>query len=340
MNLTKLLLILFLLVLIQSCSNKMNKVLRVSGIKTECSAGAGKMQCLNIYRGEDINNPNWENFYASIKGFEFEEGYLQKIEVKETRLDKNEVPADGSSIKYELIKVLDKQKDIRSELNGDWTLVKLNNAPLNRMVAIPTITIELSKKVLAANGGCNNFTGQIETLTASEISLGTVAGTKKACINKNVEPEFQKTLNSISTYQIQGETVIFFDKTEKKILEFIKEKPNNPNQRLHDIWVTTRINGNPINRMSPIPRMEINLTDLKVFGYDGCNQYSGGIKKVTENQIVFGNLASTKKMCHKMDTAEAFIKAINQVAFYKLEGLNLILMNEENEEVLAFLKGD
>ncbi|MDE0562014.1 META domain-containing protein, partial [Algoriphagus sp. NF] len=84
----------------------------------------------------------------------------------------------------------------------------------------------------------------------------------------------------------------------------------------------------------------INLTDLKVFGYDGCNQYSGGIKKVTENQIVFGNLASTKKMCHKMDTAEAFIKAINQVAFYKLEGLNLILMNEENEEVLAFLKGD
>jgi hypothetical protein len=29
--------------------------------------------------------------------------------------------------------------------------------------------------------------------------------------------------------------------------------------KLHDIWTVRRIAGNPINRMSPIPRMELNL---------------------------------------------------------------------------------
>jgi hypothetical protein len=42
----------------------------------------GKMECLNIYRGDDISKRNGENFYVNIEGFEFEEGFLKKIEVK------------------------------------------------------------------------------------------------------------------------------------------------------------------------------------------------------------------------------------------------------------------
>ena len=76
------------------------------------------MPVLNIYKGENLNDPEWENFYANIEGFEFEEGYLQKIEVKEEKLDKSQVPADASTIKYTLVNVLEKQKDLRTELNG------------------------------------------------------------------------------------------------------------------------------------------------------------------------------------------------------------------------------
>ncbi|WP_321516273.1 META domain-containing protein [Marinifilum fragile] len=332
-------LILFTLVL-QSCSSYVNKIFWVGGFKTECSAGAGKMQCLNVNRSESLDNPNWENFYTNIKNFEFEEGYLQKIKVKETKLEENKVPADASSLEYKLIKVLDKQKDIRTELNGEWTLIKLNDAPLNRMVAIPTMTINLSNNLVSANGGCNNFRGRIQSLTSSKISLGAVAGTKRACIKKNIEPEFIKALNSIATYQIKGETLIFYNENGNKILDFIRGQGNKPNSRLHDIWITTRINQNPINRMSPVPRLEINLSEMKIMGNDGCNDFTGEIEEVSTKQLKIVNIASTNKMCRNMETAQSFNKALNQVYYYKLDGLNLILFNNENKEVLAFLKGD
>lgn len=328
------------LIILHSCSTTRNRIFWVSGVKTECSSGGGKMQCLNVHKGKHINDPNWETFYAPIRGFEFDEGYLQKIEVKESRLNKNNVPADGSTLQYELVKVLDKQKDIRATLHGRWTLVRLHDAPLNKMVTVPTMTIDLAKKRFSAYGGCNQFTAQIVSLTNAEINLGTIMGTKKACISKNIETEFQEAVNTIKTYEIKDKTVTFMDESGKKVLEFIKEKNDTPNQRLHDIWIATRINGNPINRMSPIPRLEVNLTEMSVMGNDGCNDYSGKIKEVSDTEIVLGPVASTNKMCRKMETSLRYNEALSNVKGYKLEQLTLILVNEKNEEVLSFVKGD
>lgn len=333
------------LILFQSCAttkNTMNDTTTfwVGGYKTEAAAGAGKMQVLNIHRGENLDNPQWEHFYANIDGFQFEAGYLQKIEVKEEKLDKNEVPADASSIKYTLVKVLDKQKDLRTELNGSWTLARLNDHPLNRMVAVPTMSIDLSQKQISGNGGCNNFTGKIQNLTASKIDLGPVASTKKACLNKNVEPEFYPALNSISTFQLQGNNLTFYDANGAKVLAFIKKEDSATISRLNDSWVATRINGNPINRMSPAPSMELNLTTMQVMGNNSCNDYTGKIERVTGSGLKFGPIAATKKMCRTMETADRFNRAIGKTAAYQLDGLNLMFYDEYGNEILSFLKVD
>lgn len=340
MNQIKIIAALFGTILLHSCSSVKNEVYWVSGMKTECNAGVGKMQCLNVYKGKNLDSAKWQNFYAPIAGFEFEEGYLQKIKVKATQLEGSAVPADGSSIKYELVKVLDKQIDNRTKLNGDWTLVKLNNAPINRMVATPKMTIDLSKNLISAFGGCNYMVSQKFSLTNSKINLGPLAITEKMCINKNIEPEFKQALFGITTYEVNAESLTFLDSTGNKILEFMKDKSSSANSNLHDIWAAIRINGNPINRMATVPRLEINLTDMRVMGSDGCNDYSGSIKEVNNTQLIFGNIASTKKMCPKMETADAYNKAIIVVTSYKLDGLNLILYDKDNKEVLAFLKVD
>jgi len=119
-----------------------------------------------------------------------------------------------------------------------------------------------------------------------------------------------------------------------------KDKSIDASKRLHDIWITTTINGNPINRMTPIPRMELNLSEMSVMGNDSCNDYTGDIENATDTQLVFGNIAATKKMCRKMDTADSFNKAMNLVASYNLENLKLVLMDKNGNEVLTFLKGD
>lgn len=213
--------------IIQACSITKNTVTTnkefwVSGFKTTADAGAGERQVLNVYRGNDLDNAKWENFYAPIEGFEFEKGYLQKIEVKETQLEKNSIPADASAIKYTLVKVLDKQKDLCDDLDGSWTLVRLNDKVLNIMVTIPTMSIDLSKMRISGNSGCNNFTGGIKMLSAAKINLSPLVSTKKMCNNKNVEDEFNVAINGITTFQLKGDMLTFFNKKGGKVLTFIK----------------------------------------------------------------------------------------------------------------------
>ncbi len=331
-----LLLIASAIMLLQSCSQK-NSVFWVSGVKTECTNGIAKTECLNIYKGEDSNNPVWENFHSHIKGFKFEEGYMQKIKVKEIKLKEKDIPADASSVKYELVEVLEKQKDTRAELNGTWTLTQINNTTIKTGTPIPSITIDLTKRKLSANGGCNSFAGEIESITKSEITLGIIIGTKRACLNKNIENDFRKALDNIKAYQVQDETLTFFNESGNKILTFTKGEIN---QRLHDIWVATRINGQAVQETSPMPSLEINLTKMAILGNDGCNDYHGLIQELTDSKLVFGNIASTLKLCEEMETPGKFNNAMINVRSYKLEGLNLILFDENGKEVLSFLKVD
>ncbi|MEG0762092.1 MAG: DUF4377 domain-containing protein [Chryseobacterium sp.] len=99
------------LLVFQSCVSVKsgNSVFWVNAYKMQ-AMGVGPMEVYQIYRGDDLKNAKWENFYAPINGFQFKQGVLQKIEVKETHLDPKDVPADASSIRYDLIKVLKTQK--------------------------------------------------------------------------------------------------------------------------------------------------------------------------------------------------------------------------------------
>ncbi|PHN02347.1 META domain-containing protein [Flavilitoribacter nigricans] len=333
------------LILLQSCATTKKvaddtTTFWVAGYKTEASAGAGKMQVLNIHRGETLDNPQWEHFYANIEGFQFEEGYLQKIEVKAEKLDKSQVPADASSIKYTLVKVLDKQKDIRTVLNGEWTLMRLNDRPLNRMVVLPTMTIDLSQNLVAGNGGCNTFNGKIQELSASKIKLGPVVSTRKACMNKNVESEFNQALNTINTYQIAGNNLTFYDDSGKKVLAFIKNAGATSMDELNTSWTAARINGNPIDRMTPLPKMTLDLNAMQVSGNDSCNDFSGKIESVTASGLQFGTIAATQKMCRNMETADRFGKALDKTGTYKLDDTMLTLYDKYGNELLAFLKAN
>ncbi|MCB9227888.1 MAG: META domain-containing protein [Chitinophagales bacterium] len=337
---------LIVLLVLQSCSSSKksteseNTIFWVSGYKTTANSGAGKSEVLNISKSPKLENATWENFYAPIDSFTFEPGYFQKIEVKETELNPSEVPADASSIQYKLVKVLDKQKDMRTELNGNWSLAKLNGAPLNKMLAVPTLSIDLSNKTFGGNNGCNNYSALINNVTNNSIELNSIATTERACINKNVEAEFNVALNAISTYKIDTDFLIFYAENDTELLRFFKNSTSEAQKNLHDIWVAVRIDGNPINRMTTAPQMELNLNTMQIMGNNGCNNYVGKINKATANELVFGNIAVENKMCKNIETANTFNKAISKTATYKRDNLELVFYDTAGNEVVAFLKVD
>jgi len=97
------------LILLMSCSNTNTddaSIYWVNAERVPC-VGVAPMECLQVKRSQD--DP-WQNFYARIDGFDFEPGFTYKISVRETKLPPGQVPADASSIRYELIEILEKRK--------------------------------------------------------------------------------------------------------------------------------------------------------------------------------------------------------------------------------------
>lgn len=66
--------------------------------------GVAPMKCMQV-RGQP--GESWSLFYQQIEGFTFEPGYRYQLEVTKERL--TDVPADASSLRYRLVKVVSKQ---------------------------------------------------------------------------------------------------------------------------------------------------------------------------------------------------------------------------------------
>ncbi len=78
--------------------------------ETKPCVGVSKMTCLQVQKGETPEEGKWLYFYSNIEGFDYEPGYIYKLIVKETEIPARQVPADGSSLKFTLKKILSKQK--------------------------------------------------------------------------------------------------------------------------------------------------------------------------------------------------------------------------------------
>lgn len=338
MRLMNLPILLAAIVILPSCTTTKNQIYWVSGVKTECTSGEGKTTCLNVHKGKDLDKTAWQIFYANIEGFNFQEGYLKKIEVKEEAIDPKNIPADGSSIKYKMVKELEKIADNRIQLKGKWTLGSLSGNPINRSTVVPTLEIALDQMRISGRGGCNNYNSKIEQLQQKIVKLSNVVSTRKACMVNNIEQEYFTALNNIRTYVVKDEKLTFYDETGKELLFFIKQNEPIVPQLLNNKWIATSIDGNTINRKENIPLLEINLKENTAFGSDGCNRFSGVIENLTEKKMQFGNMAVTSMMCAEMALSDSFNKVMNKVASYKISEMKLTLFDSEGKEILSFKK--
>ena len=78
-----------------------------------------------------------------------------------------------------------------------------------------------------------------------------------------------------------------------------------------------------------------------VMGYSGCNSFNGSFES-SGNQLTFGLMASTMRMCADPDVMEleqSFHRALGAVERFEIAGNELILLDAENN-TLAILQGD
>ena len=128
--------------------------------------GVGPRPCYLVKEGKE---GAWQMFYAAIKGFDFETGMSYQLKVKESPVDNP--PADGSSLAYDLVKVIRKKREIQplQSLNGHWKVIRLNSTKRIPAEVGQTIEIDMTAMTVTGYGGSNQYRGQLEGTDGSSI---------------------------------------------------------------------------------------------------------------------------------------------------------------------------
>jgi heat shock protein HslJ len=196
----------------------------VNSYKVNCT-GISPMKCILVQKGESIEQGQWKNFYSEIEGFEYETGYLYKLKVKEEKQEN--VPADASSIKYTLIKVVEKKKDLKLRINDIWVATSIGSEDIyfigdNSVLKNVQIEIHIADMRITGNDGCNNFTGSITTFDDGFIEFGPIAGTRMMCADMTIPDKFNAALIKVKKYKIADMKLIFLDEEGKDLIALKK----------------------------------------------------------------------------------------------------------------------
>ena len=204
-----------------SCSTSTQAVYWVNSSQVESSTGAGKMQCLQVYKGDNLSKAQWEAFCAPIEGFTFEEGYFKKIEVSEKPL--KDVSAGAPNVAYTLVREIEKVKDSRFDLQGEWKLVSMGEMVITPETQ-PTLKLNISEMKVNGSDSCNTFMGSIETLTDKELVFGDLASTLMLCAEKmEVADAFGMAMQKVRQYQLKGDQLLLTDEQGGVLLTFAKK---------------------------------------------------------------------------------------------------------------------
>jgi heat shock protein HslJ len=208
--------------LIMSCKTPLNEqIIWINSAKVDC-VGVAPMKCMQVKNSE---NEAWSNFYQGIKGFTFEPGFRYKLKVTVTELDKSNLPADASSLAYELVEILSKEKDPYLLLNDIWvldTLAGIDNLETVQLKSLPLLEINTKTMNIMGSDGCNRYRAKLTTLEGDNIGFGPVMGTKKMCIEMAVATQYNFALGKVKKFKREGLKLSLLDEQNNLLVGFKK----------------------------------------------------------------------------------------------------------------------
>lgn len=149
---------------------------------------------------------------------------------------------------------------------------------------------------------------------------------------------FNQALHAVETYQLSEKKLIFMDQEGSEVLEF--NRLPDSKVLLNDIWVVESIGGEAVGDKANAPRLEFNTSTMEIVGTDGCNNLKGKLTTLTNSDLVFGQLAGTRKLCADMTMPDKFNKILAQVRRYEIENIKLTLRDDQDNLLMVLRKTD
>jgi heat shock protein HslJ len=313
------------------------KTIFVGPEKVDC-VGVGPQEC---YQVKDDPNGEWQNFYDQIEGFEWEPGYTYELRVAVHKVENP--PADASSLRYELIEVVDKA-ETPLETEKPETYITIEEPA-------DGTELDASKPIKIRGMGAGLFEGNVvvQILDAAGNELAqqpTILQSPEAGTGGEGPWEVELTI-SIET------------STEGKIEAFSSSPKDGSRMASDEVAVTFTREMEPMNNLENVPwilqsfAQQVDLSSLlsvhqvtAIFNSDevtlngvaGCNNYFTGYK-VDGNQLNINTpIATTRMMCPdpQMALENAYLAALENVASFEISESNLEILDPEGETLLVF----
>jgi len=270
------LLLLSVLTLTAQDDTELNEmIIHIAPYQQSCT-GVAPQECL-IVRFDDDDELSF--FYDDIEGFSFEEGFEYTLLVNVT--ERENVPADASSLAYELIEII---QQFPAQLSGKvWELQLLNGAE----VEDPSrYTLMLTEDGLAMKADCNNVLGN---LTLNPFNIETTVSTRAMCPPDSLDTEYLEALNATNLISIENGELIL-QSTDGQ-LRFAPPSIDGTE------WKLTRVLGMAMMlELDDTNPYTLQIDDTTVSMTVACNS-AGGTIEVVGAVLHFSQVAMTQMFC-------------------------------------------
>lgn len=283
------------------------QIIHISPYQQECT-GVGLQNCL-VVRYDDEDDLSF--FYDSISGFLYEEGFEYTLLVNIT--ERENPPADASSLEYELVEVVQK---LPAQIDGDrmWELQSLNGTEVDD----PTrYTLTVTEDGIGLLADCNSV---LADFTLQPLSIETTISTQALCPEDSLDRDYLDAINQVTLISIEnGELILQSSEGQLR-------------------FAPPAIDGTEWTMIDAVnPAMETELDDSIPYTLSieddsahmtlACNSANADVE--LEGAVIrFGAVASTRAFCINEPLAGLFPPT--DAVYYVTQDGNLILEDAES----------
>lgn len=192
----------------------------INSFKVPC-VGVAPMHCLQIH-GDEQAFGEWQLFYGDIAGFEYRPGSLYRVKVRITELPADQLPSDASSLRYELLEIIEQGPDPRAQLHDIYVLEATGSGDIKSdrpASAQATIEFNIVRGRYAGKDGCREFNGAIDDLDGERLSLAPATTVASACANDTQPSALLPHLADVAMWRRDGLLLELLDaKGERQLL--------------------------------------------------------------------------------------------------------------------------
>lgn len=195
----------------------------INSFKVPC-AGVAPMHCLQVHQGEAPFG-EWQLLYQDIAGFEYAPGNLYRVKVRVIESPADQVPADASSLRYELVEVVEQLPDPRAPLHDIFVLGSIGEESVERAasgVAQSTIEFNIVQERYAGFDACRDFEGPILAVDGELLQLGRASASEEECPDGSSVTVLIDELASVAAWRRDGMLLELLDAQGTRRLLFRK----------------------------------------------------------------------------------------------------------------------